>query len=432
MYINKYLSIFAIFLSILTLASCKLLSPDKDTTAPEIQLTIAGANEISRGVTLYLDIEDDSKIDYVSVIIDDTTAITVESNFDTIRFDVTPFADESEHQLYAKVADSEGNIGESEKIDIIITEYPGWRIYGDVEINNWAFNVDDNSLIWYGMVNSVNIFDPESNTLTRLNPDNSPLNGEFIENIKVIEGSRVWILSDRHLYEYHYELDRWIKEVELPLDSTFYFDRTSFRGLAIDSDYNVWVGALYGGPNQVLLKYDHVNIWSYSYSNIWEITDIEVHPDGTIYLGGDPGVDYLRDNKILSFADYPYSAGDGTPVVIDSIGNVWSTAISTLGGCSRFNGDIWENILMDNSNRFLYPTFTGSNGIIYFIGNHSIITYNGNDWFIWDNTDSPFNSTLENTLKIWGDGIAEAPNGDIWMVAGEKLMRYRPSLGGYP
>ncbi len=40
-------------------------------------------------------------------MIDDTTAITVESNFDTISFDVTPFADESEHSLFVKVADEE-------------------------------------------------------------------------------------------------------------------------------------------------------------------------------------------------------------------------------------------------------------------------------------------------------------------------------------
>ena len=99
MYINKHLTIIIFLLSILIVYSCKLLSPD-DTTPPEIQLTIAGGNEISRGVTLYLEIEDDSKIDYVSVMIDDTTAITVTTNFDTINFDVTPFADESEHVLY--------------------------------------------------------------------------------------------------------------------------------------------------------------------------------------------------------------------------------------------------------------------------------------------------------------------------------------------
>jgi len=162
-------------LTILLFASCKLLSPD-DTTPPEIQLTIAGGDEISRGATLYLDIEDDSKIDYVSVMIDDTTAITVTSNFDTIRFDVTPFTDESEHVLYVEVADKEGNVGESEKIDVVITEYPGWRIYdydighpnGYSHFKRTLLAIDDHGLIILGTgwdYNGFFIFDPDTQLL---------------------------------------------------------------------------------------------------------------------------------------------------------------------------------------------------------------------------------------------------------------------------
>ena len=139
-----------IIISINIFQSCKLFEA-KDTTAPIVNFTIEGGNEISREVTLYLDIEDDSKIDYVDIMIDDTTAVTVTSNFDTIRFDVTPFADESEHQLYAKVADSEGNIGESGKLDVVITEFPGWRIYNDFNLDWYVpVEIDENGLIFVG------------------------------------------------------------------------------------------------------------------------------------------------------------------------------------------------------------------------------------------------------------------------------------------
>ena len=65
--------IFTLIFILLVFSYCKLVEP-KDTTYPTVNLAIAGGNEISRGVTLYLDIEDDSKIESVSIMIDDTTA----------------------------------------------------------------------------------------------------------------------------------------------------------------------------------------------------------------------------------------------------------------------------------------------------------------------------------------------------------------------
>jgi len=417
---------------------CNLYETE-DTTDPIVNLTIAGGNEISRGVKLYLDIEDDSKIDSVSIMIDDTTAITVESDFDTIRFDITPFADESEHILYAVVEDSEGNIGESEKLNVVITEFPGWRIYEDTPVHFWVFAIDDNGLIWSSMAYDVRIFDPIQHTYRILNSDNSPLNGEFIQNIKVIEGSRVWILTDYSLFEYHYELDKWLKEIQLPPTDYWY------TGLAIDNDFNVWIGSFWGNLDNVLLKYDHVNITSYKYSKVGEISDIEIHPNGTIYLSGEPGVDAFKDGKIYSFDDYPYPKRDGIQIVIDSLGNVWSNSVQD-GAAFRYNGQRWENVYINsdivNYDPFILPFFTSTDGVLYCSASDydhieqnldfGIVTYDGAEWTIWNKYDNPFSNKYVEELYLSNESIAEAPSGDIWMVAGGILMRYRPSLGGYP
>ncbi|MCJ7800947.1 MAG: hypothetical protein MUP82_01160, partial [Candidatus Marinimicrobia bacterium] len=209
----KSFTLFATII-ILLISSCKLFEA-KDTTDPVVNLTISGGNEISRGVTLYLDIEDDSKIDFVSIMIDDTTAITVTSNFDTIHFDVTPFADESEHILYAKVADKEGNIGESEKLDVVITEFPGWRIY-DNHIFDYGsgvapIKIDQNGILLIGGwgIGGLYIFNPTTNDWQQYTPNNSPMITTSVVDIRLIEDGRAWIANNNSLIEYVYGLNHW-------------------------------------------------------------------------------------------------------------------------------------------------------------------------------------------------------------------------------
>jgi len=448
---------YIVIIITLFLASCKLFSPDNDTTSPIVNLTIAGGNEISRGVTLYIDIDDDSKIDYVSVMIDDTTAITVESNFDTIRFDVTPFADENEHILYVNVADKDRNIGESDKIDVVITEFPGWRIYNDIRMGSRAFTIDENDRIWSGYTRNpssweygIHIYDTKLNILLEINTANSGIPGDiiYVNDIEIVQGSRVWINTDKHISEYDYDINRWIKTVEIPLDPLTDRDPLGWT-IAVDSNYDVWIGTRDGHQDHKLIKYNHSDFTYYSVPHGYiEIGDMIFHPDGTLYFTGDGGVFNFKEGKANDIGN-PIGSGS---LVVDSTGDVWSAGNWQYGGALRFDGTNWDEIyipvsynnrrysikpLMACRNGTLFSNiniFNGMSGLYADIVDMGLATYDGNAWTLWNTLDTPFNLTLDNNTEniLSNEAIVESSNGDIWMVAGGKLMRYRPSLGGYP
>ncbi len=434
MYIYKYLPIFTTLLILSFVISCKLLTPD-DTTPPEIQLTIAGGNEISRGVTLYLDINDDSKIDYVSVMIDDTTAITVESNFDTISFDVTPFADESEHILYVEVADKEGNIGESEKIDVIITEFPGWRIYNELDMD-WlaAVAVDENGIVWIGSGwkwDGLYIFNPENETWNHLSIDNSSLQTNYITDIKVVDDSRVWLANDTHIIQYDLTKNSWISIVELPKRSETSRDPSAWS-IAIDKNFNLWIGTHPRG----LLFYNHIDFIPV-YLDGGRVYDVVIASDGTVYGAPDEHVIFsISNNQVVNYNYFIGKEADFTCIAADSSGNIW-VAIERYSGY-KYDGSQWEEVYPDDI--MCDPMCVTRDGILYTQArDRGLVAWDGLEWIYFDKFDSPFSDRKyyfdRNYYSSWSisaKSISEAPNGDIWMVAGGKLMRYRPSLGGYP
>lgn len=448
MYIYKYLPILTILLILSFVLSCKLLTPD-DTTPPQIQLSIEGGNEISRGVTLYLDINDDSKIDYVSVIIDDTTAITVESNFNTISFDVTPFADESEHILYVEVSDNEGNIGESEKIDVVITEFPGWRIYNDLEVTWQNLVVDDNGLLWFNNQYEITIFNPMTGTTKLLTSNNSELPNFNVEDIEVIDGSRVWIVTKDIVSEYHYDFDRWITHLEIPKDPAYGYFNASCA--VVDKNYDLWIGT-HGG----LLVYKNSYIddtynWHNGYPT-YSIWDMVIADDGTIHYSRDGGIYSFKNGEFIEYDDFPYSNGwDINKLIVDKNGHIW-TGGNRNGGALMYNGVSWEIVYLPKNHVYydkLKPQLSDSNGNIYATAYgvtgisqygskeytlKGLVCYDGTNWIRFDSMDSPFNidNLDDNTSLVLSRSIAETPNGDIWMGLNGKLTRYRPSLGGYP
>ncbi len=422
-------------LTILLIASCKLLSPN-DTTPPQIQLSIEGGNEISRGVTLYLDIKDDSKIDYVSVMIDDTTAVTVESNFDTIRFDVTPFADESEHILYVEVADKEGNIGESEKIDVVITEFPGWRIYDDLNLNYaeinlgiLSFGIDENELIWIGTNSldgpSVKIYDIKNANWRIISSGNSQLPNGWIWDIKFIEGSRAWLVTGDHISEYDYGYARWIQVVKKPQDSR------EFEAIALDNNYNVYIGDY---KSRILFKYNGADYTKFINSPIREPHDMVFDGNGILYIAGITGIATFNNNVFTQIDGVPQSRL--CTFTIDNFNNIWiGTGFSGLYKKSNSNIDYIPTPSSENA----IPLMVDRNNILYsefgkFDDSKGIVTYDSSNWLYWNTLYTPFNPiNIDNTdTGLARQAIGEVSNGDIWMVVNGKLMRYRPSLGGYP
>jgi len=437
--------LFLIFF-ILLITSCKLFEA-QDTTNPIVNLTIEGGNEISREVTLYLDIEDDSDIDSVQVIIDDSVYTSVSSNFDTIRFIVNRIEDFSineptallkkpsssnkidfEQKLYAKAHDAEGNIGESEIVDIVITDFPGWRKYYDLDSYVWSFLVDDNGLIWIGLGGQLNIYNPINNQIRILTQDNSDLPNYTIDDIAVVEGSRVWITTTYSLIEYIYDTNKIIKSVDAPIIEGDYGDyQAEFWSIAIDKHFNLWIGGRYQ-----LFYYDHAEIKEILETGFFRTYDVLIFDENVLFVTDDYGVHKVT-NETVSIITH---SGYGSSTFLDSDRNVW---MKGFGGALMYNGVSLEKIEIPNlTPHVVNPALITKNDILYcevFINSsdsYGLATYDGTNWKIWDSFDSPFIDSVNWGHYIYGAPIDEAPNGDIWMVLDNTLWRYRPSLGEYP
>jgi hypothetical protein len=438
---NKYLTILILLISTLFVFSCKLFSPDEtDNSPPEIDVTIAGGTEISRGVTLYLDIEDDSKIDYVSVMIDDTAAITVESNFDTISFDVTPFADENEHILYVEVADIEGNVGESEKIDVVITEFPGWRIYNDLifrDAYDTPIVIDNNGLMLIGSGSDLNgfyIFNPETDELRNYTPDNSPLISLYVIDLQLIEDGRVWIANRDNVTEFLYDLNHWGRIIELPLDYHGY--KQEISTIVMDNDGDLWVGTWFDGlfnfkGTELINHYFLPDIPSHG------IHDLVVNRNNTLFVAPEDsrgqekhGVFSIDNGNITTYGFFNDIQWELVCIAVDSFNNIW---VSQGDAGFKYDGNTWKTVEQPTFGSRFFPMLVTKEGILFTQGwSTGLISWDGAEWTDYKNYDSPFKDENDNELHIAGQSLTEAPNGDIWMVVGSKLMRYRPSLGEYP
>lgn len=462
--VYKYLSIFTIFLSILTLASCKLFITDD--IAPLVNFTIVGGNEISRDVTLYLDINDDSNIDKVSVIIDDSTYSTNRSNFDTIRFTVNELGTikdftmldslsvngDFEQDMYVRVTDEEGNVGVSEKHSVVITDFPGWKKYGKIEDAVNFLKIDENDRLWISTYYSgINIFDTNEETLSRIYLEdlNIEIDGLILDryfwvvDLAVIDGSRVWmILFEGYAIEYHYDLNRIIKTIKLPSTERVYFS------IAVDNNYDIWMGGL------GILHYNHVEFdqnYIYPNSNILytnEVHEVILDKNDELYICNEHSphlVSYkngiFTDLNAPSFVGY----GGGLTTVMDSLGNIW------MAGLSKYDGNSWQTIQPNplNNEELAYPMMVAKDNTLYLriennaindqygqSGDIGIATYKDEVFEYWNTFDSPFalqNNTEFGYFHSWREKpIVETENGDIWMIIDNTLWRYRPSLGGYP
>lgn len=442
--------VLSIVFVLLALISCKLISPDKND--PLVNLSIHGdKTEISRTVTLHLEIEDESDIDYVSVFIDDSLAHIQNKNHKTVEFDVTPFADELEHSLFVTVADVEGNVGQSQILEVVITKYPGWRTYDITSSDVWDITVDDNGIIWLvdAFGPKIIIFNPETDEVRTLTPDNSELPDEMFSCVEVVDGSRVWIGTESHICEYHYDLNQWINIVPIPIEiiGQRFQDSWKYVGsMILDEDKNLLIGVVF---NQ-FYYYDYISFSTFERSEVYQPWKMVLDLAGNIFIAGDPGVDVFINGQVNSFSDFPYQSGwDIDNIVMDIYGNIWTEGMIN-GGFLKYNGSVWERIQYPQFNQASdrpdigQPLLVDSNGIMYsnrlsykydenwgnIYKSKGIVTFDGTTWTNWEEYDTPFNDI--NSIQIIPSEIIESPNGDLWMIINNQLIRYRPSLGGYP
>ena len=335
---------------------------------------------------------------------------------------------------------------------MVITEYPGWRIYDEFEVTWQNLIVDDNGLLWFNnSIHEITIFNPITGITKVLTSNNSELPYDYIEDIEVIDGSRVWIVTNEIVSEYHYDYDRWIKHLEIPKDPVD--GQYIYAACAIvDKNFDLWIGTY-----QSLLIYkdgfiDDTYNWYNGYPT-YSIWDMVIADDGTIHYARDGGIYSFKNGEFIVYDDFLYSAGwDINKLIVDNNGNIW-TGGNRYGGALMYNGASWENITIPKNDIYydiLYPSLSDKNNNIYAMAyavtgisqyehkeytSRGLVCYDGTNWTRFELKDSPFNvNNLDenNTSFVMSRSMDETPNGDIWMGLNGKLTRYRPSLGGYP
>lgn len=478
--LNRLL-IFSIILVVLfLLPSCKLAEAtdpiNKDTTPPLSSISVKDANEISgeASIDIYID-EDRKNIGKIKLYLDGDDIGIYSGDTESIIFDTSPYVNtipgqevvakttqnsdiiDSERTLHIEVTDNTGNIGKSNTLRVIITEYPGWRKYykiDDTYILN-CFLVDMNKLIWMGFSqNGVIVYDPrDGNTRSLTIPTN--MNNNIINDFELNDGSRVWIASENHVSKYDYDADSWLELLTPPEDNSHVDGdgnpillSNSVHAVALDNNNNLYIGT----GNDDLFRYDGTDFTRFKIPG-YRIFPMDIHPDGTIYYSTNWGPQsYMNNDVVYEYANYP---GDGAEVVslcqdilIDNTGNVWfDTGWTNQAGCYIWDGTIWNTLYSNDLTEKTYPVLCDENGMIYaelwsndLKTNNGIATYDGTDWTYWKDLDTPFNLSLNGGTGIPSLGteysfersIGESWNGDIWMVLDNTLWRYRPSLGGYP
>jgi len=477
-----YISLILLVLIIITLlsASCDRYEPseqtEEDTIPPLSSISIKDANEIygEASIDIYID-EDRKNIKRIKLYLDSDDIGTYSIDSESIIFDTSPYVNnipgqeviaktsqifdiiDSERAIHIEVTDKAGNIGKSNTLRVIITEYPGWRKYykiDDTYIPN-CFLVDMNKLIWMGFaMNGVIVYDPRDGS-TRSLTIPTTLNNNIINDFELNDGSRVWIASENHVSKYDYDADSWL-EVLVPPENTSGEDgggnpvsvANSVHAIALDSNKNLYIGTGYDD----LFRYDGTDYTRFEITG-YRIFPMDIHPDGTIYYSTNWGPQsYMNNDIVHEYANYP---GDGneavslsTSLVIDNSGIVWfDSGYGSEAGCYVWDGSSWNTLYSDDLTEKIYPVLCDENGRIYaeiwsndLNTNFGIATYDGTEWTYWKDLDTPFNPSLNGGTDIPSIGteysfersIGESWNGDIWMVFNNVLWRYRPSLGGYP
>lgn len=195
------------------------------------------------------------------------------------------------------------------------------------------------------------------------------------------------------------------------------------RSVEIDLDGNKWFGTLGGG----VFRYDGTNWTNFNSTNGGvgnAISDgaITVESNGNVWVGTQGSGAQMYDGS--TWTTYTTSnSGIGsvniTGVAIDPLGNKWFAAYGL--GVSKFDGTTWttypgvgnsspECIATDASNR-VWAGFGYTAGAAM---------YNGTTWTYFTTSNSGIANNGVN-------GIAQAPNGDMWFATSNGVSRYNGS-----
>jgi len=452
---------------------------DNDTSPPIITFTIEEGYEVSAEINLNIIINDESTIDSIFLYLDDVKVGSYVGNIDNLTFDTTPYIMTTpnleklkkttnsseiidyERTIYLKAIDSEGNTGKSSIKNIVITEFPGWRKYYQIDETTYpiCFLVDDNNLIWIGFDRyPILVYDPSTgNTRSLTIP--TDINNDIVYDFELIGGSNVWIASENHSSKYAYDSDSWLEVLTPPKDNSHVDGdgnpillSNSVHALALDNNNDLYIGS----GNDDLFRYDGIDFTRFKLTPGTRIFPMDIHPDGTVYYFVQRGPQsYFKNDSVYVYDNYPWGNGVNDflsmSLVIDNNGNVWCDT-GFIGqdaqpGCYIWDGTDWSTLFTNNADEVIYPVLCDKNGIVYSEiwnlntqSNRGIATYDGTDWTYWKDLETPFNTQLNDRSSIPSIGteysierlIGEALNGDIWMIIDYTLWRYRPSLGGYP
>ncbi len=251
--------------------------------------------------------------------------------------------------------------------------YNSDRLFKNKNIN--AINEDKFSRFWFGNMDGVTIYDPDSRLSWSYNYEDDGLAGDVTAIENDLDGN-IWLgTNGGGIYKYRFSQNKFAREDQV---NEILYEDLRINDIAVDSENNLWIGTNYGvGIWSTHIEEGFVYTQSQGLSGN-EITSLFVDSDGYVWVGTRIRNGLSRYNPsagTFSIIDIP---NDLSPKTITQTGDglIW---IGTTYGVMAIEGDtVVKHIteqdgLLSNDIKLLQPDGKGN---LYIGTNTGLNSYN--------------------------------------------------------
>lgn len=257
-----------------------------------------------------------------------------------------------------------------------------------------------------------NLYKLSNNNLFRFDSSNSPLNKNILlYDVAVTQDRKVLIGTNRGLYILSLTSNTWdslnMRNSPLPVDMVDY--------ITVDKFNRYWLGLIYYGialyNNGQWTFYNNDNSFPY----ISDYNFVEIDSNNVVWVGTDlfglysfDGVNWER--RINGPWGLPPNENNViTSLVVDHQNNKWAS-VNIFGGGWKIgytqNDSNWiyfdhRTIGSDSLNRLaLKGAVVDKNNVKWFGSIYGLISYDGNNWFVLDSSNSPIPANVFHTGTV--------------------------------
>lgn len=296
-----------------------------------------------------------------------------------------------------------------------------------------ALTLDPKGRLWVGTINSLNIYQKETNSFVIY--ESSELNKESlsqtsIRSIFVDSQGGIWLGTFYGGLNYYHPLRNRFKNIQF-LANQSSLNNNIVNCIVEDAQKNLWIGTNSGGVNLYNSKNNTFTYYTVNEglgTNDVKTIYIDEQQNKVLFGMHIGGVSILHRNtgRIESF-DYPLSTGMRSVYAIVPIGNgeYW---LGTLGGVIRFNPQLKTFTLVTtekNGRPFKSPLitsiFTDSRKRLWFIRKNGLIVYKQEENELQNIPLLPSDSPLKNQFI---NCIHETKNNVFWIGTRNGIYRF--------